>query len=221
MRKFKHKLGSKAEWKRVRNEAKMNIVFLDIDGVLNSLNFLNFWEQKMQAEQTPYRFEDQIDPKGVRHLNDLLSAMSATCVLSSSWRRLVDLPEMMRILRKRGFQHDIIGATPDLSHKDRGERPLWRGDEIHAWLKDHPRNVRSFVILDDNKDMIPFMSRLIQTDPVCGLTHDNWIAAAALLEKPFDWRTAAECCPLCGDISVNGLECLNKEACGIRVLHKA
>lgn len=160
----------------------MRVIFLDIDGVLNSEAFL----RELDVEHRElghhdlcecYRLEHQIDRDAVARLNHLIAETGAKIVISSSWRRLLDPPELRRVLGEYGLVAEIIGETPD-GHDDEMraayEFPdqLFRGNEIDFWLKAHPE-VDRFVILDDCSDMAMHGSRLVQTDAQVGLTDED------------------------------------------------
>lgn len=156
----------------------MRVVFLDIDGVLNSTRFLTAFD----ALATYHRWDQPwIDTTAVGHLNLILKATGACVVISSTWRRLRDLDALTTHLKNHNLEGQVIGATPDLTYLDRGDRPLWRGDEIEHWITSYPRKV-DFVILDDGRDMGRLAHRLVQTDIAVGLTYDNALHAIALLE---------------------------------------
>lgn len=164
----------------------MNVVFLDVDGVLNHENFLRVLdEQHRQLQHTRggkecdcYILENQIDKASIARLNRLLEATGAKVVISSSWRKLLDPPELERVLVKHGFAGEIIGETPDGPNDpvftaggimiDR----IHRGHEIAHWLSQHPE-VERFVILDDCSDMEHLKHRLVQTDVDVGLTDED------------------------------------------------
>lgn len=158
----------------------MHVIFLDIDGVLNSEAFLRKRdEQHRQCSRAPdactcYHLENQIDQEALARLNRLVAELAAKIVISSSWRKLLDPPELQRVLKGHGLCGEIIGETPDgpndpelramLGYTDRIER----GHEIDAWLRAHPEVTR-FVILDDCSDMAMHKNRLVQTDAESGL----------------------------------------------------
>jgi hypothetical protein len=158
------------------------ILFLDIDGVLNSREFL-----KREGLS-------QVDLITVRRLNRIVDVTKAEVVISSSWRTFADTntPEKIeRFLDENGFSGSVSGMTPVLGceeHIKRGwERchDAHRGHEIAAYLKkrfqdtDYP----SFVILDDDSDMNPFMDRLVQTSFEDGLQAYHAGKAIDMLKK--------------------------------------
>lgn len=168
----------------------ISAIFLDVDGVLNSEAFLRKLDDqhrqlghtdptrpKSKTTCTCYRLECQIDRDAVARLNRLVAVTGAKIVISSSWRKLLDPPELHRVLTGHGLVAEIIGETPDghddlvleaYGHPQRVER----GYEIDFWLKQHPE-VERFVILDDGSDMAMHKNRLVQTDAQEGLLDDH------------------------------------------------
>lgn len=114
------------------------VVFLDIDGVLNSYRY----------DQQRFDDEENIDITRLPLLKQLLDATGAKLVLTSSWRRHWE-PAGVRMdavgqkleatFGSCGIR--LQGKTPEL-----GDRPA----EILEYLRQHPQ-VERFVILDDIK----------------------------------------------------------------------
>ena len=121
----------------------MKIIFLDIDGVLNNYDTLG----------KGLRWE----PSLVKILNRIIQETKAEIVLSSTWRKIKSL----RNIIKNDMKIKYIGKIPSLYKK--------RGIEIQAWLDNNP-DVEKFIILDDDSDMVHLMSHLLQTDGKYGLT---------------------------------------------------
>ena len=114
----------------------MKVIFLDIDGVLNSAVY----------DRTKSFEDGNIDRTRLPILRSIIDRTGADVVLSSSWRIHLDddcqpyTPTgegMMRIFHEGGIR--ISDKTPD------GEK---RADEIRAWLEAHTET-EAFVILDD------------------------------------------------------------------------
>lgn len=171
----------------------MNVIFLDIDGVLND-------------------FDDKVDSDAIceRHLEQLKSIVDATdakVVLSSTWRTLTSyLDDVFDALRK----HDIpfIGVTPEgadirfvvkrfpqitprFTHEryfnfdDMSETVVDdRGAEIAHWLCKHEKDVDRFVILDDeDADIMQyFPHNLVKTSCDCGLSDEDVEKAINILK---------------------------------------
>lgn len=160
----------------------MNIIFLDIDGVLNS------YSGKNQIEK--FGFDDRL----VANLKYILdNVYNVKIVVSSSWRTLEydetqseDIPWREILSKKLGIDNykDIfIGDTPyRLSDKDKCNR---RGKEIHSWIEENKSKYRidNFVIIDDTIcDIVEmFPNNIVQTDNKIGLTIANAKAAIWIL----------------------------------------
>lgn len=152
----------------------MRVVFLDIDGVLNTLGWLYAHAHRADARDP----QNMIDPAHVAHLNTLTGRTGASLVISSSWRVLYPTHEMRVVLRRAGVTAPVIDRTPHTGPR--------RGHEIAAWLKcraRHVGDVRSFVILDDNSDMEHLCDRLVQTHIDVGLREEHVKIAVEMLER--------------------------------------
>lgn len=144
-----------------------SIIFLDIDGVLNSLAFIK--EPSFTGGLVG------IDPKAVAHLNRLVEATEACIVISSTWRILDSLKSIRRDIRNAGGSAyiQIIDKTPTGGP--------FRGNEIQRWLDAHP-NITNFIILDDDSDMEHLTPYLIQTNWETGLQDKHVEAAIKMLK---------------------------------------
>jgi len=148
----------------------MKLIFLDIDGVLNS----DQWDNSEKQNELIYP-ENQFDPKLVSLFNKILSKTTNKIVLTSTWRLEHDLEYMRELFKKVGIQGEIIDFTPDLK---KGNDFVVRGNEILKWCKDNqdvincrPLDYTDFIIIDDNSDMLLWQSKFFfQTDRLCGLT---------------------------------------------------
>lgn len=153
------------------------VLFLDIDGVLNSGRF--FREQYGQVDgRTSEAFAAaQVDPAAVALLNRILADAGADVVVSSTWRLMHRLSDLRGILRSRGFTGRIIGRTPNLGGKPRGH-------EIQAWLVGRPEQPPAFCILDDDAGMAHLAPFLVRTTFAEGLTEAHVARCVALLGGP-------------------------------------
>lgn len=158
----------------------MNIIFLDVDGVLNS---------EISIERTG----EYIDPATVEILGQIVEKAGAALVLTSSWRGgwspdADQLGEDGRILvealAKQGLQ--IYDKTPFLHISNMSGRSL----ELLYWLRKHGHQVEHFVILDD----VDFHWERFLLDPFwvrtneenLGLTKSHVDQAVAILSKKRD-----------------------------------
>src|SRR5687767_758425 len=99
------------------------ILFLDFDGVLNSLEFFG----RTNNFTTIRNQNDMLDPVAVKRLNRIIKATDALVVISSSWRLNYKLTELIKLLVSVGFMGKVIGTTID-------DPRVNRGVEIAHWL---------------------------------------------------------------------------------------
>lgn len=156
----------------------MRVLFLDIDGVLNSHDWfkLRRKEAPTGASQSERLVRD-LDPRAVGRLNIIMDQTDASCVLSSTWRTGFGLDATREALSRYGFEkRRLISATPDFAMPT--ESGLFvgarRGSEIQAWLNEHPE-CDSFAIVDDDSDMGPLLPRLVATSMAYGLTDSEMV----------------------------------------------
>ena len=117
----------------------MRVLFLDIDGVLNSRRY----DDERSAA------DGNVDVTRLPLVRELVERTAAVVVLTSTWRAHWD---------PLGIQTDEIGAELEATFRRHGIRlydrtPMKGGNrptEIAAWLAAHP-TTQSFVILDDIK----------------------------------------------------------------------
>lgn len=141
------------------------VIFLDFDGVLLNM-------------ATKYH---HADPVCVAQLNRIVETAGAVIVVSSSWRG-AKLASVADKLLEWGVTGKVIGQTPRLERVSSGgvDVAVERGLEIQAWLDQHS-GVKTFVILDDDKDMAHLLPRLVRTASLIGLTEADAERAIAML----------------------------------------
>lgn len=144
----------------------LRVLFLDIDGVLNSHRSC-LALGGISHDASPFGLT-QFDPVALAMLQGLCRGAGLSVVLSSSWRILND----WRVLGPQ-LGLPMIGATPRLAGA--------RGNEIAAWLLDHPDPVEAYAIVDDDGDMLPDqLPRFVQTRHAEGLLFGDVEKLAAL-----------------------------------------
>ena len=142
-----------------------NIIFLDIDGVLNHLNL---FKQTKDIKINYYKcFKDEsymykllfhlidIDPNKLYLLKEIIQETNSKVVVTSSWRMLKIYPLIEDYLINKGIP--IIDTTDYINSN--------RGDEIREYLKNH--TVDNFIIIDD--DVFPDFNELTEN-----LIHTNF-----------------------------------------------
>lgn len=168
----------------------MKIIFLDIDGVLNT--FQTFKEINLEAQLTGFR-RVAIDLDKVLLLKEIVEKTGAKLVLSSGWRKYGKIKDG-RLLTNNQNLFDINQILNDnglyiydLVPYKRKEN---RGNAIKKWLNKQT-NIESFIIFDDeDHDLQDFINHeLIKTyfyicdnngddrEDLCGLTHEHVIEA--------------------------------------------
>lgn len=133
-----------------------NVLFLDIDGVLNSEDWFT----------RTANGKGMFDPKCVELLNYITDNSNTDIVLSSSWR--MD-ENVNNILYNHGITGNIIDKTSRLALEI---DYLCRGNEIQKWLLENEYN--NYVILDDDSDMlVSQLDNFVHIDYKVGLSEEN------------------------------------------------
>ena len=162
------------------------IIFLDIDGVLNS----NFWNDSHQREISDGTL---VDAEKVKLLSMLIKRTKAKIILHSGWKYWFDQDlrplcleaENLAMLFKR--EELLIGdITPDHSTEEirRNKRfSLIKASEILAWLEEH-EDVDNWVVIDDlDLHSEEIEKHQVKTDPSIGLTIDDVYKAEKILKS--------------------------------------
>ena len=191
----------------------MKVIFLDIDGVMNSENHAKEMQKLVKkgelSEEKFHKTWDLPYEGTILPLKRIIENTGAQVVLSSSWRLLRGaFDHLNKIFGQYGFQmigqtcHNVslsklkeIGIDPaicwDAQYRDfrvdnwRNEATSDRGAEIAVWLHEHPE-VESFVILDDDwADIEPYYTKEhVQTNFYdWGLTEELADKAIEILNK--------------------------------------
>ena len=150
----------------------MKIVFLDIDGVLNSqrtcIAFGGYPNQPTGFHR------DMFDEVAIRLIRGIVKEAGAKIVLSSTWRILNHWNEV-----GQGLELPIIDATPRLAGH--------RGEEIQQWMDDYIANnenaeITTYAIIDDDSDMLESqLSNFVHTSNFDGFSWENAMQLCRLL----------------------------------------
>ncbi len=120
------------------------VLFLDIDGVLNTEQ--QQWKCQMEGIPPADKFGYTFDPKAVFCLGEILNITGAEIVLSSSWKFL-GMSVLQDMWKVRHLPGTITDITPD---NQKG-----KGLEIKEWLEKHQNDIKNYVILDDEDVALP------------------------------------------------------------------
>ena len=180
------------------------ILFLDIDGVLNSRHWM-----LQQVGTFDENYENFMDPQAVALLENLVQQTLCEVVLSSAWRISPGVQEAQRALTHHGFTARIQDHTPSLRYSmlddEQVEKALGplrfseirdgthaldrehrRGLEIEIWLRRNVADLASvcIAIVDDSSDMGALRPRLVQTHERYGLQPEHLPLLAKQLQTP-------------------------------------
>lgn len=129
---------------------KVKVLFLDIDGVLNSADW---YEQRTKEQQFSGLCE--LDIEAMHLYDEIVERTGCNVVLSSVWRFADNYKE--RLERQGLNTNKIIDRTPHMPRpRDTGTEYAERGKEIKAWLDSKLMGLPCvYAILDDDSDMLP------------------------------------------------------------------
>ena len=155
----------------------MNVIFLDIDGVLNN--------DKTNAK-TPMGYTG-INNRLLKLFSKLVKETNAKIVLSTSWKTEWDKDYRKRTedghyLNKKFKQLDLF-IWDKIDESTTGS--FYRGAAILLYLEKHP-NITNYIILDDFEfdfEKYPeIMNHFVQTKTSIGFTEEDYKKALNLMQ---------------------------------------
>lgn len=165
------------ENEQYKNMHDKNLLFLDIDGVLNSHQWIDRClrlQVKMGNEsRQQYEYHNQLDEEACDVLAHIVKKFDLHIIISSSWHITGFEAIKDILLYKYGIFNRVIGVTP------RDNQNHHRGTEIKSWFELTEKHqlrdwsVNKFVILDDDSDIEPFMDKFVKIDRQNGLRYQN------------------------------------------------
>lgn len=145
-----------------------NIIFLDVDGVLNN----GTWAMEMYERGIHVYRNDILYEPALERLKRLVETTGAKLVISSAWRQIpVAYGHLKEWLAK--YSMAVYDKTPYVGG--------CRGDDITSWFYRNPGDY-NYVILDDEDDMGIHKGRLVRTDFDRGLTDEDVEKACRILK---------------------------------------
>lgn len=171
---------------------KCKIIFLDLDGVLNTANYYD----RLQHEHLPTEdiFGTLFDPKAVEQLSHIIDSTNAKIVISSSWRYsgIANMRAMWKARQLPGEIYDITSlfVADDYIREHMEEENFdfyeamtsVREMEISAWLQEHPE-VTNYVILDDLDSFRQHEAHLVKINPKTGIANDDTERVITILNE--------------------------------------
>ena len=140
----------------------MNILFIDVDGVLNTYNY---FIKNINSDIN-------IDRKKVKILKQICDITNSKVVLSSAWKEgftnnFIPISENAIILKQIFDEENIpiIGRTPTVPKINKlSYNPIWKEYEIKKYLDKH-NEINHFCIIDDETiDLKSYINYLVQTE---------------------------------------------------------
>lgn len=149
----------------------MNVIFLDIDGVMNHRKF--FERSKLHKYQ-------EFCPVAVECLKKIISKTNSKIVLSSTWRRgYKNIQEAKdQLFKFYDLEEYLVGFTPVLNDEIRGKEIQLYIDTVKG---DPLLNVENFIIIDDESDMGDLLYRLVYCSDYSGLNKTRMKEAIHLM----------------------------------------
>jgi len=92
----------------------MDIIFLDIDGVLRTTKSDIWWSTKLSQPIPDNLFERRFDPNSVSLINQITNLTISKIVIISTWRTNFNFDELKMKLFSRGIHAQVVGTTPVL-----------------------------------------------------------------------------------------------------------
>lgn len=120
-----------------------NIIFLDIDGVIVTEQYLlSLYEKQISNNITLCmdKYGHVFDPACINRILNIVNKTSAKVVISSTWR-LNGIISLKRMFEYRNIDLHVFDITPCLESRIRDE-------EISLWLHRYKKPV-NYVIIDD------------------------------------------------------------------------
>ena len=165
------------------------VIFLDIDGVLNS----NFWNHTHQFDISDGTL---IDRDNIKMLAELVRRTGAEIILHSGWKYWFDdglnplrseSEKLQTLLLEEGLR--ISSVTPDHATEEikRAKKfSLVKADEILAYVKAH-QDVEEWVVIDDlDLHNAEVERHQLRTDAQVGLTAEDITVIEKLLSHISD-----------------------------------
>jgi len=126
----------------------MNVIFTDIDGVLNP-----HWKTKWSKT-------------AIEQYNKICRDFDLVPVITSTWRTNHTIEQLQEIFTKQGIERPIYDYTPHIDQADRGL-------EIKEWLSKN--KVDKYLVIDDKiSNIAPYIDNVVQCRSWIGLSKDEY-----------------------------------------------
>ena len=138
----------------------MKVIFLDIDGVLNS-------DEYYRSVDRTIKEWSRFDPRVAKMITNLVEEFSAKIVITSTWR-FGAVKLLNKELKRSGLRKYLHNDW-----KSPQVHPSHRGTEIKMWVDKHPEVV-NYLILDDDTNMLEEqVTHFVRTDLRIGMLDEH------------------------------------------------
>ena len=167
----------------------MKILFLDIDGVLNSTDNMAAMSELWRInkdDKSKDNYGHLFDERCVRWLKFIIAKTDCKIVLSSTWRRS-GLSVIQTMWQMRELPGEVIDITPTSVSQETinlyasNSNEADRGYEIQEWIDIH--KPEKYCIVDDDSDMLPHQN-FVQTNSKIGLDYSSALVVCRFLNAP-------------------------------------
>lgn len=150
----------------------MNVIFLDVDGVLNSIRKLK--EVYLKTHKSHSLSNYPFDEECLNNLKKIVDEFDLYIVITSTWRKNENhLKKLLFELSKYGLDSRVIGCTKVLDNRE---------NEIIDYLNNH-KDVDKYIILDDDYIGEKLESSLIKTDNNIGFSSEDSLKCIKKLKR--------------------------------------
>jgi len=170
-----------------------NIIFLDVDGVLNCQLFyterynhltrhdgiplykvvkkhLKKLVKRKEISRMEY-YKSEMCPNRMSWLNSLCEETNSAVVLSASMRSSWNVLTLNKIFHACGATFTIIDKTPRTGYERGTDISLWLKDNCKYWFGVNYYDFYRYAIIDDDSDMLLWQqNHFFHTDNYSGLT---------------------------------------------------
>lgn len=172
-----------------------NLIFLDIDGVLNSTkHFERIFEAFERCKDIlpnlrQFIHHKYLDYEAVDLLNKLIKETDAYIVISSTWRLGYSIKELDTILHDNGIEEGRVIGKTDRYYYAPGQ-VSYREEEIFRFIHEMTNNsyskLESWVAIDDDifdLHLIDDIGRLVKVDNDKGFSINDYEKALNILKN--------------------------------------
>ncbi|TYP93998.1 hypothetical protein LX73_1716 [Fodinibius salinus] len=156
------------------------IIFLDIDGVLNTRNHLK--RQKIKSGKVTNK---DWDPTACKYISMLCEHYNARIVITSTWRHEYTVKQLEEFFESNNISPNFVKDVTSSYAPQPDEKNYCRGHEVKYWLQNNSSKKASYVIIDDEATFLETQQEhLVKVDKNKGFSTKEAVTKASnILEK--------------------------------------